>query len=332
MTSSPRNRCRGAPSCGGWARPWRCRSSRRWSRRSRCAARAAGEAGAPVPDVLCAERHGDGVLDAEGRGQRLRALADPRAAGAVPEPDARAVGLKANWNYIHAGASGSFLTGTTRGGRNEVEIIADVSMDQLLARQFAQETQVASLELAMDAPANAGACTGNLSCVYTHTLSWRSATQPLPMEYNPRAVFEKLFGDSGSTERGGARSAAAAAQEHSGLGDGEAGRPQAGARAAGPGQGRRIRRVDSRRRAAHSESRGTARRRAAGDGAAAGRAAGLRRSPGADARPAAPGVPVRPDARHLVHDRQGAERASVSADRRARGAPSAVAPRRRARS
>ena len=81
-------------------------------------------------------------------------------------------GLKANWNYIHAGASGSFLT----------------------------ETQVASLELAMDPPNNAGACTGNLSCVYTHTLCWRNATQPLPMEYNPRAVFEKLFGDTGSTQ------------------------------------------------------------------------------------------------------------------------------------
>jgi hypothetical protein len=109
-------------------------------------------------------------------------------------------GLKANWNYIHAGASGSFLTGTTRGGRNEVEIFADVSMDQLLARRFASETQVASLELALDPPNNAGACTGNLSCVYTHTLCWRNATQPLPMEYNPRAVFEKLFGDTGSTE------------------------------------------------------------------------------------------------------------------------------------
>jgi hypothetical protein len=110
-------------------------------------------------------------------------------------------GLKSNWNYIHAGASGSFLTGTTRGGRNEIEIIADTSMDQLLAQQFAKETQVASLELSMDAPANAGACTGNLSCAYTHTISWKSATQPLPMEYNPRSVFEKLFGDSGSTDR-----------------------------------------------------------------------------------------------------------------------------------
>src|SRR6478752_3738251 len=110
-------------------------------------------------------------------------------------------GIKASWNYIHAGASGSFLTGTVRGGRNEIEIVADVSMDQLRARRFASETQVASLELSMDAPANAGACTGILSCVYTHTLSWRSPTQPLPMEWNPRAVFERLFGDSGSTNR-----------------------------------------------------------------------------------------------------------------------------------
>jgi hypothetical protein len=110
-------------------------------------------------------------------------------------------GIKASWNYIHAGASGSFLTGTPRGGKNEVEIFADVSMDQLLARHFAKDTQVASLEMSMDAPANAGACTGNLSCVYTHTLSWRSKTQPLPMEWNPRAVFEKLFGDSGTTDR-----------------------------------------------------------------------------------------------------------------------------------
>jgi hypothetical protein len=110
-------------------------------------------------------------------------------------------GIRTSWHHIHAGASGSFLTGTLKGGTNEIEIIADVSMDQLLARHFANETQVPSLELSMDAPANAGACTGSLSCAYTHTLSWRSATQPLPMEWNPRAVFETLFGDSGTTER-----------------------------------------------------------------------------------------------------------------------------------
>jgi hypothetical protein len=110
-------------------------------------------------------------------------------------------GIHANWVAIHAGASGAFLTGTPRGGKTEIEIFADTSMDQLLARHHASETQIASLEMAMDPPANAGACTGNLSCVYTHTLSWRSPTQPLPMEWNPRAVFEKLFGDTGSTER-----------------------------------------------------------------------------------------------------------------------------------
>ena len=110
-------------------------------------------------------------------------------------------GLKANWNIAHAGAGGSFLTGVTHGGRNEVEILADVSVDQLLARHLGKETQLSSLELSMDAPALAGACTANLSCVYTHTLSWRSPTEPLPTEHNPRAVFERLFGDSGSTAR-----------------------------------------------------------------------------------------------------------------------------------
>jgi hypothetical protein len=135
----------------------------------------------------------------EGRAFELSPILEPLA----PFKDQMLVlsGINASWNYIHAGASGSFLTGTTRGGRNEVEILADVSMDQLLARHFATETQVASLELSMDAPANAGACTGILSCAYTHTISWRSPTQPLPMEYNPRAVFERLFGDSGSTAR-----------------------------------------------------------------------------------------------------------------------------------
>src|ERR1700704_4338931 len=65
-------------------------------------------------------------------------------------------GIQANWNYIHAGASGSFLTGTPRGGRNGVEIIPRVSVDQFPAKHFAKETQVAALELSMDLPANAG--------------------------------------------------------------------------------------------------------------------------------------------------------------------------------
>ena len=135
----------------------------------------------------------------EGSAMELAPIMEPLA----PYKDKLLVfsGIKASWNYIHAGASGSFLTGTPRGGKNEIEIIADVSIDQMLGRHFANETQLGSLEMSMDLPANAGACTGNLSCAYLDTLSWRSPTQPLPMEWNPRTVFEKLFGDSGSTDR-----------------------------------------------------------------------------------------------------------------------------------
>src|ERR1700732_368735 len=135
----------------------------------------------------------------EGAALELAPIMEPLA----PYKDQMLVfsGIKASWNYIHAGASGSFLTGTPRGGKNEIEIIADVSIDQLLGQHFAKETQLQTLEICMDLPANAGACTGNLSCAYLDTLCWRSPTQPLPMDWNPRTVFEKLFGDSGSTDR-----------------------------------------------------------------------------------------------------------------------------------
>lgn len=108
-------------------------------------------------------------------------------------------GLKAAWTPAHAGASTSFLTGAA-GVRGETAPVAGISMDQVVARELGQQTQLASLELAIDARANAGQCSGGHSCVYTNTIAWRSRTTPLPMENNPRAVFERLFGDSGSTD------------------------------------------------------------------------------------------------------------------------------------
>ena len=107
-------------------------------------------------------------------------------------------GLRRSWRRSHPGAATSFLTGTPRGGRNVAELLADTSIDQLLAREFSKSTQLASLELSMDSGASAGNCGNNLSCAYTQTISWRTPTTPLPMERNPRAVFERLFGDSGS--------------------------------------------------------------------------------------------------------------------------------------
>ena len=109
-------------------------------------------------------------------------------------------GLRSSWNYVHAGASASFLTGTPRGGENETDVLASTSMDQILARELGKTTQLGSLEVAIDKFANAGQCTAGLSCAYTQTISWRTPTTPLPMENNPRAVFERLFGDSGSAD------------------------------------------------------------------------------------------------------------------------------------
>ena len=111
-------------------------------------------------------------------------------------------GLNSTWHAVHAGASGAFLTGTPRGGKSETDILASTSMDQVLAQEFGKATQLASLELSLDHLAHAGECTAGLNCAYTQTISWRSPTMPLPMENNPRAVFERLFGDSGSAEPG----------------------------------------------------------------------------------------------------------------------------------
>jgi hypothetical protein len=108
-------------------------------------------------------------------------------------------GLKAFWTPAHAGASTTFLTGAA-GVAGETAPRADISIDQIAAQQFSAHTQLASLELAIDGRANAGQCSGNHSCVYTNTISWRSRTTPLPMENNPRAVFERLFGDTSSTD------------------------------------------------------------------------------------------------------------------------------------
>ena len=133
---------------------------------------------------------------AEGAGFELTPILAPLA----PFRDKLLVlsGLRSSWTYVHAGASASFLTGTASGGQNETDVLASTSIDQLLARELGKETQLGSLEMSMDRAANAGQCTAGLSCAYTQTISWRSPTMPLPMENNPRAVFERLFGDSGS--------------------------------------------------------------------------------------------------------------------------------------
>jgi len=108
---------------------------------------------------------------------------------------------------VHAGRSTAFLTGVTSGdGRGssktaEYDLQADVSIDQLVARELGKHTQLGSLELALESRDVSGSCDVGYACAYTNTISWRSENTPLPMEYNPRVVFERLFGDSGSTDQ-----------------------------------------------------------------------------------------------------------------------------------
>jgi hypothetical protein len=98
----------------------------------------------------------------------------------------------------HARSSGVFLTCVPFTG-SEATVVAATTMDQLAARQFGQETQIASLELGIESPALLGACDG-VSCSLTNTISWSSPTTALPIDNDPRSVFERLFGLSGSTD------------------------------------------------------------------------------------------------------------------------------------
>ena len=74
-------------------------------------------------------------------------------------------------------------------------------MDQIIAKQLGKETQLASLELGLFSGELVGLCDGAVSCAYFTTLSWSTPTTPLPIENNPRALFERMFGDVDSTDR-----------------------------------------------------------------------------------------------------------------------------------
>jgi hypothetical protein len=100
----------------------------------------------------------------------------------------------------HARSAGTFLTCVPFKFTFGADVYAETTMDQIAAKQLAKETQLASLELAIESVAILGSCDGGSSCAYTNTIAWSSPTSPLPMENDPRAVFERLFGTSGSTD------------------------------------------------------------------------------------------------------------------------------------
>jgi hypothetical protein len=99
----------------------------------------------------------------------------------------------------HAKATTRFLTDISP-PTSETWLDAGISVDQILAQETGKHTQLASLELAIENGETAGACDVGFACAYTNTISWKTANTPLFTQNNPRAVFERLFGDTGNTD------------------------------------------------------------------------------------------------------------------------------------
>jgi hypothetical protein len=98
----------------------------------------------------------------------------------------------------HATSNAAFLSAARAKRTESTDYYLGTTVDQIAAEQIGRDTQLPSLELAMDLVAMVGQCDNGYACVYQNCLSWSSPTTPLPPEAHPRIVFEQLFGEGGS--------------------------------------------------------------------------------------------------------------------------------------
>jgi hypothetical protein len=102
---------------------------------------------------------------------------------------------------VHSLSPTTWLSGVRPKPTQGVDAYAGVTADQIAASAIGQDTILPSMELATeDHSGLIGACDRDYGCIYMNTLSWRSPTSPMPMEINPRKVFERMFGQGGSAE------------------------------------------------------------------------------------------------------------------------------------
>ena len=114
----------------------------------------------------------------------------------LAHPQAEALG---DGNGEHTRATATWLNGVHPKQTEGADVRAGVTADQVAAARLGRTTPLPSLELAIDRDFLVGNCENGYSCVYMNTISWRNPTTPLPTENNPRVVFERLFGEGGST-------------------------------------------------------------------------------------------------------------------------------------
>ncbi len=106
--------------------------------------------------------------------------------------------LKNAYPGTHATSNAAFLSAAKAKWTESTDYHLGVTVDQVAAKQIGQETQLPSLEMAMDLLKTVGQCDNGFACVYQNNLSWSSPTTPLPAEAHPRIVFERLFGEGGT--------------------------------------------------------------------------------------------------------------------------------------
>src|ERR1700680_3845510 len=112
----------------------------------------------------------------------------------------QAAGLNFEVGGDHPRACTAWLTGTHCKMTSGADLHAGISADQIAAKEFGKYTQLASLEVGLESAEVVGACESTYGCAYYNTIAWRTETPPLPRETRPPAIFERLFGSSGTTD------------------------------------------------------------------------------------------------------------------------------------
>ncbi len=98
----------------------------------------------------------------------------------------------------HSRCAPCYLSGVHAKRTEGDDIQAGTTIDQILAEKIGQDTPLPSLELGIEDTGLVGVCDVGYSCAYMNTISWKTPSNPLPMEINPRVIFERLFGDGSS--------------------------------------------------------------------------------------------------------------------------------------
>ncbi|MDE0262920.1 MAG: DUF1552 domain-containing protein [Bryobacterales bacterium] len=107
--------------------------------------------------------------------------------------------LKNSYPGTHATSNAGFLSAAKAKWTESTDYHLGTTVDQIAAKQIGQQTRLPSLEMAMDLMSMVGQCDNGFACVYQNNLSWSSPTTPLPAEAHPRLVFERLFGEGGTS-------------------------------------------------------------------------------------------------------------------------------------